>query len=287
MILKELQNELQSFPKDVSSNIILLLKQKVKPDTNIDDKIVDSLIISTDYKNKIKKIIKNFNTEQNGESLKTKLLKINGIGETKAMELIQKNLTDIRDLEKKEFFDLLSKEAQLFVKLKPITVIPRQYIKLILDQFTKFKFVVAGSYLRGAETSSDIDIMTPDDFDVILKELTDLKCKFYVYSKGEDKMSLLCKFDIDKFKRFVKLDFFKFTKKDFVFQYAYLTGSKNFNIIMRRQAQKMGYLLNQKGLYKILPDRKIESESVPVKNEKELFKILEMPYKTPMERNIL
>jgi DNA polymerase/3'-5' exonuclease PolX len=78
---------------------------------------------------------------------------------------------------------------------------------------------------------------------------------------------------------YVKIDFFRFTKKDYVFQLNYLTGSKKFNILMRKQAQKLGYLLNQKGLFK-------DGADVPVKNERELFSLLGMKFATPEQRNI-
>lgn len=290
MLFKELPAALLNagFTEDnVGSIITLIKKQKVKADTAIEDAIIDNLLIPTEYKNKIKSLVKKHNTEQNSESLTTQLMKINGIGNTKAMELIQKNLTSVKDLEKKEYFDLLSDEAKLFVKLKPITVIPRQIITNILSQMSKcgFKFNIAGSYLRETDTSSDIDILTPDNFDLILKELEKIKAKTFVYAKGEDKMSLLARFDMDKFKRFVKIDFFKYTKSDYLFQLVYLTGSKNFNIIMRRQASKLGMLLNQKGLFKVLPDKKFEA--VPVKSEKDLFNILKMEYRSPAERNLI
>jgi DNA polymerase/3'-5' exonuclease PolX len=48
---------------------------------------------------------------------------------------------------------------------------------------------------------------------------------------------------------------------------------------MRRKAQKMGFLLNQKGLFK-------DGKEVLVKNERELFAILEMDYLTPQERDL-
>jgi DNA polymerase/3'-5' exonuclease PolX len=275
MLLKDFPQALTSYPKDVANNIIMLLKQKAKADTIIDDALINSLIISTDYKNKLKSIIKKFNTEKNSDNLKTQLLNINGIGEAKAMELLSLNISSLKDLEKKEYFELLPEEAKVHVKYKPLAVIPRSHIVEIesqLKNMLKSKFIIAGSFLRGAETSGDIDILTPDDFDKVLSELAPLKV--FVYSKGEDRMSLLI-----KFKRFVKVDFFRFNKKDFIFQLTYLTGSKKFNILMRRQANKLGYLLNQKGLYK-------DKTEVPVKNEKELFAILQMEYKTPAQRDI-
>jgi hypothetical protein len=81
MILKELIQALSTLPKDVADNLLILLKQKVKINEVVDDAVINSLIISAELKNKLKSIIKKHNTEKNGESLKTTLLNINGIGE--------------------------------------------------------------------------------------------------------------------------------------------------------------------------------------------------------------
>ena len=48
---------------------------------------------------------------------------------------------------------------------------------------------------------------------------------------------------------------------------------------MRRKAKKLGYKLNEYGLYK--NDDKIE-----IKSEKDIFKKLEMHYLKPKDRNI-
>jgi DNA polymerase/3'-5' exonuclease PolX len=62
----------------------------------------------------------------------------------------------------------------------------------------------------------------------------------------------------------------------------YATGSKQFNIRMRGIAKRMGYVLNQYGLYK-LPINP-NSTPLPVNSEKDFFKILEIPYIPPPNR---
>ena len=59
----------------------------------------------------------------------------------------------------------------------------------------------------------------------------------------------------------------------------YFTGSKQFNIMMRIQAKKLGYNLNEHELYNIKTGKK-----VILKDEKELFKILKMEYFPPDKR---
>ena len=72
----------------------------------------------------------------------------------------------------------------------------------------------------------------------------------------------------------------------------YFTGSKNFNTAMRRKALKMGYTLSEYGLFKLIRDEngKIikgqKGEQLPTPMEEDVFRILEMEYKTPQERDI-
>ena len=60
----------------------------------------------------------------------------------------------------------------------------------------------------------------------------------------------------------------------------YATGSKGFNIIMRKKAKEMKMLLNQDGLF----DRET-NKPIPTANEHDIFETLGMDYKEPWERN--
>jgi DNA polymerase/3'-5' exonuclease PolX len=99
--------------------------------------------------------------------------------------------------------------------------------------------------------------------------------EIHVYLHGNDKASLIVR-DISKY---YKLDVFRVPTK---YQHAmllYSTGSKEFNIQMRAIASKMGYLLNQNGLYK-----KNNTNPVKVSSEKDFFTILGMKYVEPEKR---
>jgi DNA polymerase/3'-5' exonuclease PolX len=58
----------------------------------------------------------------------------------------------------------------------------------------------------------------------------------------------------------------------------YFTGSKNLNLAMRNKAKKLGYKLNEYGLFK-------GSKNIYVESEEEIFNLLEMKYLEPQERN--
>jgi DNA polymerase/3'-5' exonuclease PolX len=62
----------------------------------------------------------------------------------------------------------------------------------------------------------------------------------------------------------------------------YFTGSYQLNTMMRLKAKKLGYKLNEYGLYKTKSDIPIMLNS-----EKDLFDILKIEYLEPQQRNIL
>ena len=61
----------------------------------------------------------------------------------------------------------------------------------------------------------------------------------------------------------------------------YFTGSKTFNTNMRSHALKKGYSLSEFGLTKVS-----DGKLIPCSTEEEIFKIINFPYKTPVERDI-
>lgn len=78
----------------------------------------------------------------------------------------------------------------------------------------------------------------------------------------------------------------------------YFTGSRDFNTQMRSVALKRGLTLSEYGLFRLLKDEKTKrwareksgtykkGEQLPTPTEEDVFKILEMEYKTPKERDI-
>jgi DNA polymerase/3'-5' exonuclease PolX len=181
----------------------------------------------------------------------------------------------------------------------------------------KLSITITGSYRREKPYSSDIDLMVVSDEDnaiqLLLNRLTKiLDGKVYPYSKGADKMSLLVDMtdmlgesqsdviqsvvnrkaptklkakpaavklsNAAKEKKVYKIDAFRTNTADKIPMLLYSTGSKEFNVMMRGKAKKLGYLLNQKGLFKdgkLVPD---------LKTELDYFKILDLEYKEPKMR---
>lgn len=143
-------------------------------------------------------------------------------------------------------------------------------------KFLASKYILAGSYRRGKELLGDVDIIVRDGDEYNrLKE--DLKKKYSPVKNlvnGDKKESL--KVNIKG--KNVQVDILKvYKKEEFIPSLLYFTGSKNFNITMRKIAKDKGFLLNQYGLFK--GDKRVD-----IKSEKDIFKMLDMKYLSPEKR---
>jgi len=211
------------------------------------------------------------------EVLKLSLTNITGIGPKKADELIAAGLKSTAQLKQKKYKSMLNTDSKIATKHQPIKKIPHNEIKKIESKLIGFNGVaLVGSFRRRKPFSKDIDIMIASDKKNILHEYLDYLDKHFkidVYAKGVDKMAILLKAG----NKWFKADIFKTPKTERHAMILYSTGSKMFNIRMRARAKRMGYLLNQKGLYK-------DGKKIPIRSEKGFFTKLGMDYVEPRER---
>ena len=151
------------------------------------------------------------------------------------------------------------------------------------------RFEISGSYRRGRATSGDIDIiMTSDNWQ------RDLLARFraaaaaddpaYVdtLSAGEQRLTFLYRGPASG--RVRQIDLLWIPPAQFVPAVLYFTGSGSFNEYMRGVAKRRGYRLNQTGLYRVGPRGALAA--VPVSSERDIFAALEIPYRTPEQRDI-
>jgi len=244
----------------------------------------------------LQKIKKSDMTRVKKKYLHVQLTQIVGIGSEKANNLIKLGLKNISQLKQKKWQSHLTSATILWLNHKPNQKIYRNFIthmkpkltsgfaKTALAKKHKVKIQIVGGYLRQKEYSKDIDIMIVSNTLTIQNYIDYLKKKYktIVYSKGPDKASLL----IQGIRRdYYKVDIFITPVK---YQYAmllYSTGSREFNIKMRRLAKKKGFLLNQKGLYKLKNLVILKSSGpIKVKSEKHIFEKLGIQYIPPENR---
>ena len=173
--------------------------------------------------------------------------------------------------------------------------IPREEVKeigSIIENMIKSKpnpirfkeFVVAGSYAMEKPDSKDVDIIISVDktkeelekmelIPAVLEKLGDKVIA--VLEEGKLETIILFQNEKEDWVRHIdikisphqSLPFFKF----------YFCSGVNFNKEMRSKAKEMGYKLNQYGIWK--GDKKMD-----VKTEREIFKLLGMPYKVYKNR---
>lgn len=132
---------------------------------------------------------------------------------------------------------------------------------------------VAGSFRRGAPTVGDLDILVTGDLDnvtlekAVRKEFSDIT----ILGSGETKISFVI------FPNNLQVDIRFLPKESYGAALLYFTGSKDFNVMMRKKAIEQGYLLNEYGLFK-------DGEYTVGKTEKEVFEALGMKYVEPAKR---
>lgn len=222
-----------------------------------------------------------------------KFNKIWGIGPKKAQKLYSLGYRTIEELQNstKKSNKLLTGQQQIGLKYyKDLQKkIPRNnilvievIIRAILNKEfgkKKYRLEIAGSYRRGAMYSGDIDcLITSTNFDLsklvsILQEwriITDILSaksnKFMGVANCPDRGFPYFRLDIE----FVKSD-------EWITSLLYFTGSQNNNITMRSKAKRLGYKLNEYGLFK-------RGVKINVSTEKDVYKLLGMKYLKPSER---
>lgn len=310
----ELSSSKDSKTKYISANyrkfINTIKSSIVDPLTDVTLNQINTLDVSDHMKGKLKyfkenprellKTIESPNSDEKKEySLKDQLLELLGIGEVKADELIGAGLKSISQLKTKKFMAMLPLASQQFLKYQPDRKIPHDNIQKVESSIISLcdqkdgciSTIIVGSYRRGAVASRDIDVMIVSDETNVLNLFLNKARSTYgeenvvPYASGPDKVSVLIRFDnIELFKSqnlgVYKLDIFRSPSAQSAAMMLYATGSKDHNILMRRNAKNKGFLLNQEGLYE-----RESNKLIPTNSEREIFEKIGMDYKEPSMRN--
>jgi DNA polymerase beta len=230
------------------------------------------------------------------------LSQVVGIGRSIANDLIDKHkVKSLEDLKRRVESGEIEVNDKVAVGLKYAGRfegnIPRKEVKsiegIIQDAARSLGLDVTlcGSYRRGMPTSNDVDVLvtasrlkTMDDvkrhpvLKQFVRKLKDVKL-IHDDIAGDDittKYMGFCRWKKNPFRR---IDIRLMPLESFATALAYFTGSYELNRIMRGAAKKLGYKLNEYGLFD-------GTKRVPIDTEEELFKALGMDYLPPQERNI-
>ena len=217
-----------------------------------------------------------------------------GIGPKKAASLIEHDkITTIEEL--REYQDELLNDVQkkgLKYYEDILKRIPRLEIEHYRTKINKINipgmhFEIVGSYRRGANNSGDIDIIItsnkddPKVFGLFLDALIDKKIIIELLSRGKKKSLTVGKLRGHPARR---LDFMFTTQEEYPFALLYFTGSKIFNTLMRGQALKMGYTMNEHGLSTFKKGVKGKKIAHKFKDPEDVFDFLNIKWVEPEDR---
>ena len=233
------------------------------------------------------------------------LMTIIGIGRKNAIDLINKyNIKSIEHLKNlvAENKIIINDKIKLGLNYlgKFEGAIPRSEITSIniyLDHLTKqfndeLFITICGSYRRNLKISSDIDVLlcnynyiTLDqiEYNNILKDYINFlhKNEFIIEDitnkNYNTKYMGFCR--LNKKKKIRRIDIRYVPLVSYIPALMYFTGSFEFNRNMRQNAKKLGYKLNEYGLFTIK-----DSKFILILSEQEMFDKLNMKYLSPSER---
>jgi len=133
--------------------------------------------------------------------------------------------------------------------------------------------IAAGSFRRKSPTVGDLDILVcgrPNVENIEKQVLQEFK-ENTVLASGETKVAFVI------FPQNLQVDIRILPEESYGAALLYFTGSKEFNVMMRKMAIEKGYLLNEYGLFK-------DGEYITGKTEEEVFKKLGLPITAPEKR---
>lgn len=238
------------------------------------------------------------------------LLQIYGIGPKKAKELVNSGIYSIAQL-REEFGknpSLLNEAQVLGLQYYEDSIerIPRSemvlhnnYLKLYARKFD-LEACITGSYRRGMPSSGDIDCLiryqsedfTPKEavetFNEYIDKLIENEYIIAILSRGDKKCLCFAKIkesnglsgskaSKDKVRR---LDLLLTTPQEYPYALLYFTGSKQFNISMRKHALEYGYSLSEHSLTNVSSKKKVTG----LYTEKDIFDFLDIKYVVPEKR---
>jgi DNA polymerase (family 10) len=183
-----------------------------------------------------------------------KIAPLDGFGTTTQMKILY-GISQVRKFSERHLFHNAMDEA-----------------RGILDEIAKApgvrRSLLAGSLRRRRETIKDIDLLvSASEPEAVMDLFTTLSRVETVAAKGSTKSSVVLKSGINADLRVV-------SEEEFPFAANYFTGSKEHNTELRARAKKMGYKLNEYGLF--------EGEKlIPCKGEEEIYRKLGLDFIPP------
>lgn len=250
--------------------------------------------------------LENINKDESNIAINL-LTRVSGIGPAKAKELVDSGIKTLEDLKKHQ--DKLNHHQKIGLKYFEDFEkrIPRKEIEqmeqimkdIIVDLDKEYIMTICGSYRRGKEESGDIDVLlthptytskekeSKKKVSVLKKVVERLEREHLIVdtiSLGLTKFMGVCQIPNDKSKPFRRLDIRLAPYDQYYCAVLYFTGSDLFNKNMRAHALEKKYTLNEYSLKRLTPEG-VPGEPEEITSEEDIFRILDLPYKEPKDRN--
>lgn len=148
-----------------------------------------------------------------------------------------------------------------------------KHLKARIKKTPTDKVEFVGGLRRGKPSMKDLDILT---------NVTLNKCADRIGIPLADQKITESRHKLTFTFRGVQIDINYAKASDWPYALLHHTGDYMFNIYMRAHAKKMGYKLNQYGLFSIKSGKKVPKTNF--KTEKQIFNFLHFPYREPFER---
>lgn len=231
------------------------------------------------------------------QSVLERLMSVHGIGAVKAKQLYRLGIRSISDLRREvkqhpEWLNDVQHKGLKYVEDFEIRI-PREEMAMhekILQEATKgtaFHFDIVGSYRRGADSSGDIDVLLtlPNTvlhptlkFGELITLLKDSGYLIDTLAEGGKKYMGVASLKGHTPRR---IDLMLTPREEYAYALLYFTGSKNFNIRVRRAALEKGYSLNE---YALTPIEESARNPPLFYREEDLLRFLIGEYVPPTER---
>lgn len=254
----------------------------------------------------IKKVVKEH--EQKKTSEFESLL---GFGPKIIKELDAKGIEHIKDLKDKKI--KLTKLQTIGVRyhkdlMKVVSRQEAEYVHKMLDKIyqdmkttkkDKIILLPAGSFPSGKTESKDIDMLIVKDEEnkITMKDMMNyfenmaefIKKKYgfeiiELISVGKSNTMALIGYEYDDTRRIRHLDLKMTNKNELPFAYLHFTSGADYNRYIRDKAKKLGYKLNDKGLYK--NNVKVSDKDIGINNDYDLNNIKKSQLHKLLENNM-
>lgn len=214
-------------------------------------------------------------------------MRVAGIGEAKADELIKSGIGSIEDLRvavaagRVKLTAMQTEALRWYEDLQ--RRIPRAEVEIIAADCCKLLGctnppVIVGSYRRGAADSGDVDMILPMSARDTTSPAAIRDGGGIVLSSGPSRLTFLWRVWV--YMR--QVDILYVPPEEMGAAMLYFTGSWDFNESMRRLAKSRGLRLNQTGLYNIGAGKSLHK--IASKTEADIFAALGLEYLPPEKR---